>query len=398
MAQRFTWLFTIALLLSGARVQAQSQECGDLGMAPTADKTPGQVLRTLMRPEFLGDSKCDKDALTQGLFKDLLPLDASKPELAVATVAAGSKAGLTRLSLAADELSAKSSVALRAQWMAVAQALRQASGASGGFPGLEPYALAQKADDLLDPALLKYEGQNGVFRLGGVDINFMCGVAAPAADCADFEGRKSLWRVFRLTRAAHAYMQTPANDLRVRAYQVRLARWDAYRTQSLHQTWWELGINGWNMNRDSVICPRADGQRQGLCNVPTTQLIVFHPDVGLRYSRNSNATSELKPQLVLELLGRYHYTWKMDSDDGKTNIKDLATIEKRWGYSLAAAYGFDGDRNRWSYGPMLRWKGYNLAVTRSTSGRWALLLNTSLSDSVFKAEKDWSDALQRNGL
>jgi hypothetical protein len=399
MARRFTWLFAIALLLGGARAPAQAQECSMLGMAPTANMPPGLVLRTLMRPELLGDSTCDKDALTQGVFKDLVGLDAGKPELAVKTVAAGSKAALTRLSLAADELSAKSSAILSAQWLAVAQALRQASGASGGLAGLEPYALAQKADDLLDPALLKYEGQNTLFKLGGVEINFICGIAAAAADCADFEGRKNLWRVFRLTRAAHAYMQTPANDLRVRAYQVRLARWDAYRTQSLHQTWWELGINSWNMNRDSGICPRDDkGQRQGFCDVPTTQLIAFHPDVGLRYSRNANASSELKPYLVLELLGRYHYTWKADADDGKTNIKDLATVDTRWGYSLAAAYGFDGDRNRWSYGPMFRWKGYNLAFTRSTSGRWALLLNTSLSDAVLKADRDWIAGLQRSGL
>lgn len=382
------WLCAGLIVLGCTPAQADTPAC-DVTMKPSASAGPGVVLHILMRPECLGDARNDPDTLTQGVLHDLKAPDPDQPETAVQTVAAGARAALSRLALYGEDQSPLASGELSAQWRAVTLTLRRAAAASGDLATLQPYALAARADELMDPALINYKGAADLpVELSGVQLTVICPLAATIHSCDQFDSRIRLWRVMRLSQAVHFSLQTPANDERVRAYQITLARWDAYRSQSLHQTWWELVINSRLMNQDRDICPRdANGQRKGLCQVPTSQLIVLHPDIGLRYSRNANASSELKPYLVVELLGQYRYSWK-----------EAATIDQRWGYSLAAAYGFDGDRNRWAFGPMFRWKNYNLAITRSSSGRWGLMMNTTLSDSFFKGESDLTRALQRAGL
>ncbi len=383
------------VLLFSSEVAIASTKC-DVSERPTVDQRPGLVFRKLMRPDCVADPEADPSELVNQVYK---ALDPESPDTGnyILALTNGVAAALRQLGDHADAQESKASGGLKAQWAASRDALRRAASESESLGELSTRMLAQRAESFIEPTLVKYNGDNSAgFRIGDQVIDFACSVSASAEACDQFESRLALWRVYRLTFAVFQALQNPENASRAANYKLKFARWDAYRTQSLHQTWWELAINGYRLNNDEGMCRRERGVRVGLCEVPTSQLIVFRPDVGLRLSRNANGTSELKPHLVVELIGRYQFRWKAAADS-TASAKDKSTIVNPWGYSIAAAYGIEGDRNRWSFGPMLRWKSYNFAVTRSSTGRWSLLVNTSLSDKFFQAEADWSEKLQMAG-
>lgn len=393
--------FCLLTLLLVANSAAQAADC-DVNAHPDAGRGPGVVLHMLMQPDCVGDFTNDQNVLTQALLKDDLKLKSrDKPKGGpLETLTGGAQLALERLGKHAQSQAQAASGDLASQWRAVASELARSSEKARALNNINLWQLAIEADEVISKPLRFYRGESETAaEIDGARVQPICSTIADATTCDQFDSRVSMWRVIVLAKAVHYYLQTPANDIRVRDYQIKLARWDAYRSQALHQTWWELGINSWRMNSDDKICPRdSEGQRQGFCTVPSDQLIVLHPDVGLRYSRNANNSNELKPYLVLELLGRFSYSWKALDVDLNASIKDIATIDNSWGYSLAAAYGYDSDRNRWALGPMLHRNGFNLGFTRSTSGRWALMLNTTLSDRIFKLEQDWTSRLQNAGL
>lgn len=73
--------------------------------------------------------------------------------------------------------------------------------------------------------------------------------------------------------------------------------------------------------------------------------------------------------------GRNSFTWARDENDAKARPEDIAKVDQQLGYSLAAAYGYDGDRNR-----------------------WALMMNTTLSDAFFTKREAVATQLQNIGL
>jgi hypothetical protein len=388
--------FFAGLLLLGTGTAIASAPC-DVSERATADQKPGAVFRKLMQDHCLADPSADPSELVKQVTRALDPESPTNKDY-LRALAKGGVSALTLLSTHAEAQEAKATGGLRAQWIATRGALARALADSAGLEELSSKDLAKKAESIIEPTLVKYSGDRSFeFKIGSQVIDFACARSDSAETCDQFESRLELWRVYRLSFAVFQALQNPENARRAESYQLKLARWAAYREQSLHQAWWELAINGYRLNNDEKLCRRERGVRMGLCEVPTSQLIVFHPDVGLRFSKNANGTNELKPHLVVELIGRYQFSWKAAADS-KASLEDKATVDSPWGYSLAAAYGLEGDRNRWSFGPMLRWKGYNLAVTRSQSGRWSLLMSTSLSNSFFQKEREWSDKLQKAGL
>ena len=260
--------------------------------------------------------------------------------------------------------------------------------------------LAVAADKVIGDGWRQYRSRPEVpMKLAGTDVDPACRSVKPCDPSEQFDSRVRMLRVVTLAATVHSHMQIPANDERIRSYDTLLRRWAAYRSEALHQTWWELAWNSARMNDDREVCPRdGNDQRMGMCKVPQSQMILLHPDVGLRMSRNANNSSELKPYLVLELIGRNSFTWARDENDAKARPEDIAKVDQQLGYSLAAAYGYDGDRNRWALGPMLRWNGFNIGLTRSSSGRWALMMNTTLSDAFFKKREAVANQLQSIGL
>ena len=389
-----SFVFAFVLLCS-SEVAIASTKC-DVSERPTGDQKPGLVFRKLMGDRCVADKDADPSELVKQVYKALDPENPDTKDYTLA-LARGGASALWQLFDYAEAQHLKASGRLKDQWIVSRDAIRRAASASEGLGELSTRALAVKAESFIEPTLVKYNGDNSAgFKIGDQVIDFACSVSASAEACDQFESRLELWRVYRLTYAVFYALQAPENASRAANYKLKLDRWKAYRAQSLHQTWWELAINGYRLNNDERLCRREQGVRVGLCEVPTSQLIVFRPDVGLRLSRNANGTSELKPHLVVELIGRYQFRWKAAADSS-ASAKDKSTIVSPWGYSIAAAYGIEGDRNRWSFGPMLRWKSYNFAVTRSSTGRWSLLVNTSLSDKFFQAEADWSEKLQMAG-
>lgn len=223
--------------------------------------------------------------------------------------------------------------------------------------------------------------------VGGQTVRPLAPVACkPGGDCAAFLSQLRLVRVFRLVTVVRDYVQNVDVMRQAAKAQLELARWEAYRTQSQHQYWWELGVNSWRMERDKGLCPRdASDTAQGFCAVPTSQFIVLHPDGGLRWSRRADNSKELQPALVVSLLGQHFIEWESASS---------ATIKRQWGYALAASYSQVDGRPEWAYGPMLQWNGYNLAITRGPGGRWGLMVNLNLANRYFERKADYADPLK----
>lgn len=205
--------------------------------------------------------------------------------------------------------------------------------------------------------------------------------------CPAFEDRLDMLRVVRLMAAIDAVIQRPGFEDMAKAAALRDKRWDAYRADGLHQYWWELAANSVRMRRSD--CPEAvdgDGvvRRRGFCNVPTSQLILLHPDVGLAWVHGAQSKADLKGAFLVELLGYYRWNWENAS----------AGMTGRMGMSMAAIYADRADGGRWGFGPMFHFGDFNLGVTRAGGAPWALTVNVQLAGKYFDAKQKYLDKLK----
>jgi hypothetical protein len=173
--------------------------------------------------------------------------------------------------------------------------------------------------------------------------------------------------------------------LHLKDAELQTARWEAYRSKGQHQYIWELFINSLAM--DDNLCQKdPSGMQRGFCAVPKNQWIVAHPDVGLRWVRSANQSSELKGAFLIEVLGYYRWDWKS---------KDSAEMTNQWGASIVTAYSDVDTGRKWSWGPMLHFgSGYNVAVTRASGEKWSLLININLADRYFGKKQEFTDYLK----
>jgi hypothetical protein len=227
-------------------------------------------------------------------------------------------------------------------------------------------------------------------KVAGRDVNFVQSVGCTnSAPCPEFQSQLDLIRMASLLSRLASYVQEPSLADQYADAKLALGRWESYRKDAHHQYIWEVWVNGMAMGKD--VCPEdaGTGMKMGFCKVPQSQWILLHPDAALRFSNSANKTSELKPALVVELLGRYQWKWKT------VNGEPTKDMESRMGYSLAAVYTSGGNENRWGFGPMVHIGGGSFALTKASGGRWSLVVNVPLADMVFQRKTEYVDALRK---
>lgn len=207
--------------------------------------------------------------------------------------------------------------------------------------------------------------------------------------CAALPSRITLLRIANLMARLQRYAEQNSLDQQYAAAELGLAQWEAYRTKGRHQYIWEVALNGALMGDE--LCPReaGTGMRMGFCKVPRSQVIFLHPEGALRFARTAKKASELKPALLIEILGRYQWEWI------QVDGRETAEMARRWGYSLAATYTSTQNEKEWAYGPMLHYRDYSLAITKASGGKWSLVLNLSLGESYFGRKQQVVDELAK---
>lgn len=207
--------------------------------------------------------------------------------------------------------------------------------------------------------------------------------------CAALPSRVALLRIANLMARLQRYAEQNSLDQQYAAAELGLAQWEAYRTQGHPQYIWEVALNG--ALRDDELCPRqaGTGMRMGFCRVPRSQVILLHPDGALRFARTAKKASELKPALLIEIIGRYQWQWV------QVDGRETAEMARRWGYSLAATYSSTDTEKEWAFGPMLHYRDYSLAITKASGGKWSLVLNLSLGESYFGRKQQFVDELAK---
>lgn len=178
---------------------------------------------------------------------------------------------------------------------------------------------------------------------------------------------KAWLRAVQLAETALSRYAAPALEELQQLSAARLAMWHAYRDEALPQYPWEWLINSARLNKadqgPSGRLRDGDGQPIGPMNVPTDQLIVLHPGVGLEYRSEPDeiaaaSESKTKPIVYLELIGRYRWGW----DESTGRMRGGA------GVSLVATYADRDEDTEVGYGLLFhtrRSKAYTFGVTRS---------------------------------
>jgi hypothetical protein len=360
------------------------------GERPTDAARSVSLLSRLAMESCLGDAQADTDPLTATVHQAV-------GKAGVLETATGVTGAIAALGSFAREQSSAGVQA--AEWHALATDLGATAGRAASL------ADATTSSELLAAGDRAIESKWSVYTddpsrplvVSGVALQPVSSVACPASgNCPAFESRVRMLRVINLMTVLQRQVQRPAFKEQLAQARVELARWNSYRTQSQHQYVWELFVNSRMMARDKRICPRADdGALQGFCSVPSSQWIVMHPDAGLRWSSRAGQSAQLKPAFVVEMIGRSSFEWRGERS---------AEIASSRGWSLAAAYSQSGARHQWSFGPMLHYNGYNLALTKGPGDRWGLMLNLQLADSYFKLvdhvkerKDDWTLQLRAAG-
>ena len=211
-----------------------------------------------------------------------------------------------------------------------------------------------------------------------------------ARPCPAFQSRLGLIRVANLLARLQRYSQDSSLELQYAQSELALARWEAYRAKAHHQYIWEVAVNGLRMGRD--LCPEeaGTGLRMGFCKVPDSQLILLHPEAALRWSRSATKASELKPAILIQLIGWYGWDW------ATVGGRETAELANRRGLSLAATYTSTPNEKRWAFGPMFHYGDYSLAVTKAgDGGKWSIVLNLSLGERYFGRKQQVVDELAK---
>lgn len=371
------WLAAALLLLLCAGGVA-AQDCR-FAARPTDPDAGERLLGQLHKKPCLGFEK-DDDALTQAVRQRLGSDDRPGGPLALPEV----------LTLLREQALTEAGGGLLADaWQRLARDIERVQDGLPDAATGDPAAYVAEVDKRLSPKWSAFTGEGGPIVLDGLSVRLVTPVACDAAGaCAELLARMRLIRVVNLMTALQDHLQRPMLAQQLAVAQTELARWKTYRADSKHQYFWELWANGRLMANDRKLCPRdGEGGLVGFCQVPTSQLVLAHPDAGLRWSRRAGQSSELEPALVIDIVGQYFIAWQGERS---------ARIGRQWGYTLAATYSQVEGRPEWAFGPRVFYNGYNLALTRGPGGHWGLVLNLGLADAYFTAQRkaDYADPLK----
>lgn len=216
----------------------------------------------------------------------------------------------------------------------------------------------------------------------------------PGKACSAFSSRVAALRVINLVIRIDVRLEGPFILQHFAEGRVRLQRWEAYRDKAHSLYWWEVFVNGALMDGsflspdEKPLCEKdKDGTAVGFCRVPTKQLILLHPEAAVRFSRTASKVSELKPALVLELVGWYRWSWASDTS---------AEMRGRTGMSLAASYTATDKEGEMGYGPMFHWNDFSFAITKAKAGRWSLVINMPLGENLYARKQQVVDELSKS--
>lgn len=287
---------------------------------------------------------------------------------------------LAAVDLLRDEVSQANAAGVEAElWLAMAGEL---STVRGELAGLRDVASSSVWLSAMASALRHKwaaAGSSGNIVLAGKPVKLLGGLpCVNDKPCADFHSRVRAVRVVNLMARLENFAQTPSLEQQFAASELTLAQWEAYRAKAHHQYIWEVAINGLMMDKTQCPVDAGTGMKMGFCKVPSSQWIVLHPEAALRFARTATKASELKPAILIEVIGRYGWDWS------RVDGRETAGMSNRWGYSLAATYSQTETEKRWAFGPMFHYGDYSLALTKAASGgKWSVVLNMSLGERYF---------------
>lgn len=208
--------------------------------------------------------------------------------------------------------------------------------------------------------------------------------------CPQFHSRVRAVRIANLMARFNGYANASALDREYAASELALARWQAYREKSHHQYIWEVALNGVLMEKKHCAREAGTGMRLGFCTVPDSQVILLHPEAALRFARTATKASELKPAVLVQVIGWYGWDW------AQVDGRDTATMLRRRGVSLAATWSQTDTEKRWAFGPMFHYGDYSLAITKAGhGGKWSVVLNLALGERYFGRKQEVVDELAK---
>ncbi|NRF70708.1 hypothetical protein HLB44_27250 [Aquincola sp. S2] len=373
------------LWLSCAAAQPAQPAAAAPCEVPSADEAvPNYTGRAVSLRRCLGNTDRDKHALTQSFVGSL-----EKP--VAVTHTQGVEAALDLL---LTEIALQSKEGFdQALWTALATELSFVRARAAQLAQVADAGAWRKASEDLVPS--KWNAPQGVIELAGTEFDVL---AAPTAcenakPCSAFASRVAAIRVINLVRRLDVHLESPFTLQHFAAGRVRLQRWEAYRKDAHPLYWWEVFVNGALMDGPllgaggKAPCEKdGSGTSIGFCDVPTRQLILLHPEPAVRFSRTATKSSELKPALVVELIGWYRWDWA-----GETS----AEMRGRRGLSLAATYTSTEREAELGYGPMFHWNDFSLAVTKASRGRWSLVISVPLAGEYYGRKQQIVDELSK---
>lgn len=285
-----------------------------------------------------------------------------------------------------------------AAWSAVKSELVRAKSALSSLNGDEGGSVWNTTVEQALSVVWKQPMAGNPIRLGGVSYDLLKPPKACVAQqpCPDFAARADLLRVINVVANLQSMALRPTLQAAYEDASLQLKRWQAYRQEGHPLYFYEVAVNGALMKTNLLGKPCQDREfdrvRRGFCEVPTRQLILLHPEGGLRFSRSATKKEELKPALVIQVLGFYQWNWAIDGN------KETATPVNRMGASLAATYtnqDVTSKEGRWGYGPMFHWNDYSLAVTKASGGQWSVVLNIPLAGTYYGRRQQMVDELAK---
>jgi len=148
-------------------------------------------------------------------------------------------------------------------------------------------------------------------------------------------------------------------------------RWQAYHNETRAIFPWELMVNGYFYK----------SRQAGFGEPPTSQILLLHPSAGLEYRDDTN--DKLKPAILLDVIGFYHWKW-----GGSSNA------EVSWPYGLALAMAWDGED--FSYGITLHLpRNWSLGVTTDFDGHVMAIFSVDLGNFLMNKQKSVSELRQQ---
>jgi hypothetical protein len=215
-------------------------------------------------------------------------------------------------------------------------------------PELAPSRFRVDADDLTVSGPPKMDLKEVLGSACGAGATTECSSAIAVAE--------NLARVSSLAESALTFYNACYIDAADAAAIVLDRKWTAYFEEARSQYPWELAFNGWRMGRHDDR-PVSNGNRLGFREVPQDQWILVHPSVALEYVSAAPDGQQLKPAVLMEVVGYNRWKYRPDGSMGGA-----------LGVSAIALFADRGEVRDLGYGLMVNIdQVYSIGVTRHDS-------------------------------